>query len=89
MAVLRKKDIGVSGPNQKITNILPVSTVYIGRKMEKFYFEPIEAVEVIRARIDGEWDHPELLKIGYLSVDVDYDIKRIINGTLCRKASAR
>ena len=35
MAVLRKKDIGVSGPNQKITNILPVSTVYIGKKMEK------------------------------------------------------
>lgn len=38
----------------------------------------IDALAAIRARINGEWDHPELVKIGALG-DTNADILRIID----------
>lgn len=37
-----------------------------------------EKLEAIRARIDGEWDNEQLLKLGDLSIDPIEDIAHII-----------
>ena len=44
--------------------------------------ELIDALEAIRARIDGVWDHPALLKFGALSTACNKDIDRIIEDAL-------
>ena len=38
---------------------------------------PEQASNAVRARISGEWDHPDLMRIGALSTDTDKDIERI------------
>jgi len=45
-------------------------------------FTHSEAIEAIKARINGEWDNPQLLRIGYLQVDTLEDIKYIIDNTI-------
>lgn len=37
-----------------------------------------QKLEAIIARLNGEWDNPYLMQIGPLSVDPEYDIRRII-----------
>jgi len=40
------------------------------------------ALKAIRARINGEWDDPQLLRFGALSVNTDTDVLRIIEEVL-------
>lgn len=44
-------------------------------------YTPVEAIEAIKARISGEWDNMQHLKIGALSTTLE-DIGRIIEQTL-------
>ena len=44
-------------------------------------FTPSEAIEAMKARINGEWDNPQLLKVGDLRTDSFEDIKYIIELT--------
>lgn len=44
-------------------------------------YTPAQAIEAIQARISGEWDNPELLKLGALFTDTLEDIKRIVAKT--------
>jgi hypothetical protein len=45
-----------------------------------------EALEAIRARIDGEWDNPALKKFGELSSVATEDIREIIAGAQLAEA---
>jgi hypothetical protein len=40
---------------------------------------PEEALEAIKARIDGEWDNPYLMKLGPLHTRAEDDIARCID----------
>jgi len=37
-----------------------------------------EAIDAIRSRIQGVWDHPQLVKLGALSIDTENDLSRIL-----------
>lgn len=41
----------------------------------------VPALTAIKARIDGDWDNPDLLHYGPLTTDTNADIKRIIADT--------
>lgn len=40
---------------------------------------PREALQAIRARIDGVYDDPQLMRIGALSIDPEEDIRTILD----------
>jgi len=42
----------------------------------------VAALEAIRARISGEWDHPALVAIGALETDQGTDVMRIVRAAL-------
>lgn len=44
-------------------------------------FTPQQAIEAIKARISGEWDNDQLIKLGPLNTDTLEDIKEILNET--------
>ena len=43
----------------------------------KYMPEPLEALEAIQARVNGDYDHPALLKFGPLSHNIQADIALI------------
>ena len=45
-------------------------------------YNKLQAFEAIKARIDGDWTNPELLKMGALSNDALFDIAYIKNMTI-------
>lgn len=45
-----------------------------------------EALQAIRARIQGEWDHPVLLKVGPLRASVEDDVLRIVETAMTGQA---
>ena len=44
-------------------------------------YTPAQALEAIRARISGEWDNEQLLKLGALHTNTLEDISRIVEQT--------
>lgn len=44
-------------------------------------YTPLQAIEAIKARIDGVWDNPQLVKLGDLHTDRIDDISTIIDNT--------
>lgn len=44
-------------------------------------YTPEQALEAINARINGEWDNEQLIKLGPLMPEVIEDIKEIIKKT--------
>jgi len=44
-------------------------------------YSPKQALEAIKARISGEWDNAELMKLGPLLVNALDDIQRIVDAT--------
>lgn len=45
-------------------------------------YTPEQAIEAIKARINGEWDNPQLVKLGALMPDTLADIQHIIENTI-------
>lgn len=48
---------------------------------EDITFTPLQAIKAMKARIDGDWDNKQLLKLGPLLPDENEDIRRILNCT--------
>jgi hypothetical protein len=48
---------------------------------EPTLFRGTEALEAIRARLNGEYDHPALMKLGPLSTSILEDCYRILENT--------
>lgn len=44
-------------------------------------YTPKQAIEAINARINGEWDNEQLIKLGTLNTDTLKDIKYILQNT--------
>jgi hypothetical protein len=44
-------------------------------------YTAMQGIEAINARINGEWDNEQLMKLGPLMVDPIDDIKEIIKNT--------
>jgi len=51
-------------------------------------FTPVQAIAAIKARIQGVWDDPELLKLGPLSIDSDDDLLLIIARVPCEEVQS-
>lgn len=45
-------------------------------------FTDSQAIEAIKARINGEWDNQQLMKLGALMPDTLEDIKTILENTI-------
>lgn len=46
---------------------------------EDVSFTPLQGIKAMKARVDGEWDNRQLMKLGPLSDNEDQDIRRILN----------
>lgn len=57
------------------------NTIYKPIKTHRMFTES-EAIQAIKARINGEWDDPQLTKLGALMPDTLEDIKLIIDNTI-------
>lgn len=44
----------------------------------------LRALEAIRARIDGDWDHPSLVAMGPLNTDIILDCARYADAAITR-----
>lgn len=50
--------------------------------------EMLEALKAIKARVQGEWDHPSLAKLGPLSVNLEHDVLRLLEPVI-KKAEGK